>query len=340
MADTIIPEMIDKPLDEIVLKNGIDKKMEYELILQGLNYYEKAHCQRWWISFSDYVTWEDYKNKGYQHIADVVKDVHDHVQKATGKPVQLKLAFMPTEITRTSPFFPMGREEKVNRPLYNNFIIKNNWGTISVSGPKLSIQDESVLLAVLFLVKKYKSEKINTDYAELCQIMGISRGTNQYKAVEEGLERLAKAIVSTKLFDTKNLDKQDVVRSITGSILSNVDQKPKSTTVSITVNPYFLSLYGANMTTGIDLNVWSKLKGDVTKALYRFLESHKGSGGVPYGLATLVLAINLNTEQRLCDLRKLIRKSLAELQKNGIIQKWKMDKNDLVHLITKAITKK
>ncbi len=238
---------------------------------------------------------------------------------------------MPTEIARTSPFFPMGRAEKSNRPVYNDFIIKNNWGTITISGQKLSIQDESVLLAVLFLVKKYKADKFSTDYAEICQIMGISRGHNSYKSIEEGLERLAQSIVNTKLFDTANLGKREVVRSITGSILSNVDQKTQSTKVDITVNSYFLALYGANMTTGIDLDKRAKLKGDVAKALYRFLETHTG-GGVPFGLATLILAINLNTEQPLFTIRKIVRNALAELQKNGIIKRWKIDKNDLVHI--------
>ncbi len=331
MAGKTIPELNENKPDETFAMSGENKKKEYELILQGLSGHEKAHCQRWWIEFSDYVSWDDYKKKGYQHIAEVVKEVQDHVQKATGKPSQLKLAFMPTEIARTSPFFPIGREAKSDRPLYNNFIIKNNWGTISVSGEQLSIQDESVLLAALFLVKKYKTERFSTDYTEICQIMGINRGKNPYKSIEQSLLRLSNAIVQTKLFDTGNPKKNDVVRIISGSILSNVDMKPKSTKVDITVNPYFLALYGVNMTTSIDLDKRSKLKGDVAKALYRFLETHKG-GGVPFGIATLILALNLNTEQPLFTIRKIIRKALAELQKNELIEKWKIDKNDLVHI--------
>ena len=331
MAKIIIPEKIDKPPGEIIVTNGIDKKNEYELILQSLPRHEKAICQKWYVEFSDYVTWEDYKKGGYKYLSDVVDEVKDHILKVTGKPEQLKLAFMPTEIARTSPFFPMGRAEKADRHLYKDFVIKNNWGTITVSGEKLSIQDESVLLAVLFLVKKYKKEHISTDYAELCHIMGIERGTTQYKAIEEGLSRLAKAVVETQLFDTANLKKQEVIRKITGSILSSVDQKPKSTKVNININPYFLALYGANLTTCINLEKRSQLKGDVSKALYRFLETHTGSG-VPYGIATIVLAINLNADQRLCDIRKIIKKALGELQKLEIIKKWNIDKNDLVFI--------
>ena len=331
MDDVIIPELVDNSLGEIAVTNSIDKKNEYELILQGLTGHEKAHCQRWYIEFSDYVTWEDYKKKGYQHLAEVVEEVQNHILKATGKPQQLKLAFMPTEIARTSPFFPMSRANMKQRLIYTNFVIDNKWGTIKVSGPQLSISDESVLLAVLFLAKKYKADKFGTDYAELCKIMGIERGNNTYKAIADSLERLTMSIVNTKLFDTENLEKREVVRSVSGAILSNVDQKQKATTVEISLNPYFLALYGANLTTGIDLERRSKIKGDISKALYRFLETHKG-GGVPYGLLTLCQAINLNTEQRVSDIRKIIRKAFAELQRQGIIKRWKMDKNDLIHL--------
>jgi len=331
VAKIIIPEKIDNPPGEIIVTNGIDKKNEYELILQSLPRHEKAICQKWYVEFSDYVTWEEYKKGGYKYLADVVEQVNDHIQKVTGKPQQLKLAFMPTEIARTSPFFPMGRAEKSDRPMYKDFIIKNKWGTITVSGEKLSIQDESVLLAVLFLVKKYKSDKFSTDYAEICRIMGISRGPNTYKTIKVGLTRLAKSVVETNLFDTANLDKHKIVRSITGAILSNVDQQPESTKVDITVNPYFLALYGANMTTGINLDKRAQLKSDVAKALYRFLETHTG-GGIPFGLATLILAINLNAEQPLFTIRKIVRKALAELQKNGVCKRWKIDKNDLVYI--------
>lgn len=304
-------------------------KEEFERNLKALPAQEQKYYHQWWTAFQEVVTWDQFRSGGYKILAETTQEVNDHIVKITGKPEQLKLAFMPTEIARTSPFFPMSRMEMKDRPLYKEFVIKNKWGSIAVSGPKLSIQDESVLLAILFLAKKIKSERIKTDYAELCGIMMVSRGLNSYKSIEESLKRLTKTIVDTDLYESGNNEK--VVRSITGSILSNVDQKQGSTTVEILLNPYFLTLYGANLTTGIKLDLRAKLKGDVTKALYRFLETHTG-GGVPYGMLTLCYAINLNTEQPFFEIRKLIRRSLAELQKQGYIKRWKIDKNDLVYI--------
>lgn len=331
MVNKTILELENIPLGESVVKNETDQRKEYELAVQGVEPEEKKHFMKWWISFQDLVTWEDFKKKGYQHLSNVVEEVHEHILKAQGKPEQLKLAFMPKEIARTSPFFPMKRADMSNRPLYKDFVIENRWGTITVSGPKLSINDESVLLAVLFLAKKHRTERFETDYNEICGIMGVSRGTTQYTAIAEGLERLASSIVNTKLYETENLEKREIARSITGAILSNVDQTPKSTKVSVFLNPYFLALYGANMTTGLNLDKRAKLKGDVAKALYRFLETHSG-GGVPFGLITLCNAVNLNTDQPKAEIRKVVRKSLAELQKQGNIKRWKIDKKDLVHI--------
>lgn len=331
MVTKTILETEDKPLGETVVKNGTDPQKAYELGLAKVKPDERSHYMKWWAAFQDMVTWEDFQKQGYQHLSNIVEEVHEHILKAQGKPEQLKLAFMPKEIARTSPFFPMKRSDMADRPLYKDFVIENRWGTITVSGPKLSINDESVLLAVLFLAKKHKTERFSSNYNEVCQIMGVSRGKNSYTAIADSLSRLAKSIVETNLYDAANSNKRTIVRSITGAIISNVDQQPQSTTVNISLNPYFLALYGANMTTGINLDKRAKLKGDVAKALYRFLETHSG-GGVPFGLITLCNAINLNTDQPKAEIRKVIRKSLAELQKQGNVKRWKIDKKDLVHI--------
>jgi len=70
MADAMITDFEEKPLAKNIMENGIERKKEYDLIMQSLSGLEKVHCQRWWIEFSDFVTWEDYKKKGYQHLAE------------------------------------------------------------------------------------------------------------------------------------------------------------------------------------------------------------------------------------------------------------------------------
>lgn len=307
-------------------------RQEFDIALQKIdNPSERKYFHQWYVQLQDSISWDAFKARGYQDIKDVVNDVICHVTKSTGKPEQLKLAFMPTAMARTSPFYPMSRADMKTRPLYKDFEIKNRWGSITITGPKLSIQDESVLLSILVLVKKHKNEVIKTDYAELCENMGVNRGSNQYSAISDCLKRLTKTVVDTNLYSTKNGEGQKIIRSITGAMISNVDQVPESTKVIIYMNPYFVALYGANLTTGIDLDKRAKIKGDVAKALYRFLETHTGSG-VPFGLMTLCHAINVNVEQQIYEIRKVIRKALSELQKQGHVKRWKIDRNDLIYI--------
>ena len=303
--------------------------IEYETLLPTIPQGERQAFQAWFVEFQDLVTWEKFKSQGYRHIVEVRRDLEKHILQVTGKPQQLKLAFMPTTMARTSPFFPMPKHSTKDRPSYQNFIIENRWGRITVSGPKLSIYDESVLLALLVLAKKHKSERFQTSYSELCDMMNVTRGVNPYRAIKDSLKRLAGAVVDTELYDSEASRK--VIESITGVMVTHVRQQEQTSAVDIEISPYFLSLYGANLTTSLDVTERSKLKGDVTKALYRFIQTHR-PGAVPFGLMTLCHGINLNTEQPLAEIRKQIRPALAELKKHGHIKSWRIDKTDNVYL--------
>ena len=81
-------------------------KEEFDKALATIPTEEVGHFQKWYVAFQDTVEWEQFKSEGYRHVAEVVKDVEKHVTKVMGKPKQLKLAFMPMELARTSPFFP------------------------------------------------------------------------------------------------------------------------------------------------------------------------------------------------------------------------------------------
>lgn len=304
---------------------------EYNRALTELPPNERKHFQNWFVEHQEVVTWEQYKSQGYKQVAAVKEEIENHILQVTGKPQQLKLAFMPNEMARTSPFFPMSRAEMKDRPLYQDFVIENRWGRISISGPRLSIGDESVLLALLVLVKRYKTDKFKTSCAELCEIMGISRGKNQYAAISASLDRLTSAAINTALFKAGS-EKKEVSRWIKGTIISNVDFETDTGKIEVSLNPYFLGLYAANLTTSLDVVERSKLKGDTAKALYRFIQTHK-PGAVPFGLLTLCLGINLNVDQPKSEIRRQVRAAIAELKKHGHIKNGKIDKVDNVHLI-------
>ena len=308
---------------------GMDKA-EFDKLLPSLPREEHKAFQEWFIAYQDFTTWDEFKSKGYRHVMEVKDDIEKHILDVTGKPQQLKLAFMPTTIARTSPFFPMSKAEMKNRPLYQDFVIENRWGRITISGPRLSIYDESVLLTLLVLAKKHKSDHIQTSFSEMCETMGVARGANTYAAISASLKRFRQAVIDTELYK-KDSEKKEVARLIGGAIVSSVDQETESGKIKVTLNPYFLALYGANLTTSLDVGERAKLKGDTTKALYRFIQTHK-PGSVPFGLLTLCHGINLNTEQPLFEIRKQIRPALTELKKHGHIKSWKIDQVDNVYI--------
>lgn len=306
-------------------------KNEYEAMVPSIPLPERKAFLTWYMSYQEIVDWEQFKAQGYQLVAEAVQAIQAHVEKEDGKPQQLQLfAPMPTELARTSPFFPINRKDV--RKTYDEFHIDHPWGHIVMSGPQLSIYDESVLLAILLLVKKNHSCQITTTSGELCGLMRCSRGTAQYKAIEKSLIRLAKTTIDTQLQEREG-GKKKQVRRITGPMLSCVDQEAKQNKIVVTVNTYFLALYGVSLTTSLDVEKRASLKGDVPKALFRFLETHKPSStGKPgFGLLVLARAINLSLDKPLIEIRRQIRGALRELRKHNYVKKgWRIDKNDLV----------
>lgn len=303
---------------------------EYNDLLPAIPKGEQRAFHTWFIEHQDLVTWETFKSQGYQSVIKVKQEIEKHVTEITGKPKQLQLAFMPTEMARTSPFFPMNRKDAKDRPIYQNFVIENSWGRITVSGPRLSIYDESVLLSLLILARRHKSECFQTTYSELCDLMNVSRGANPYQAISDSLKRLAGAVVDTELYDSTN--KKKVIESVTGVMVTHVRQQEKTSNIEVEISRYFLALYGANLATALNVDKRAKLKGDTAKALYRFIETHRQSN-VPFGLLTLCHGINYNTDQPLFEIRRKIRAALAELKKQGHIKYWKIDKSDNVYIM-------
>lgn len=292
---------------------------------------ERRAFQAWYIEHQDAVSWETFKAQGYRHAVQVKEEIEQHILEITGKPHQLKLAFMPSSMARTSPFFIMGKQEMKDRPVYQDLVIENNWGRITISGPKLSIYDESILLALLVLARKHKADDFRTTLSELCEIMGISRGKSQYNAIAAALKRLTKVTLDTELFKADS-SRKEVSRWIIGHIVDEADMETEAGKIRVRISPSFLTIYAANLATGLDVEKRARLKGDTARALYRFLKTHTFNGPAPFHLLTLAHAVNLNTDQPLFEVRKQLRTALSELKKDEHLKVWRIDKNDMVFL--------
>lgn len=280
--------------------------------------------------------WYQERLKQYDKIAvngrhsDTQKETDEAKKLITDQPPpheQLMFSFMPTRLTRTSPFFPMSKRAMKNRP-YEELEWETSWGMMRVEGKRLSIYDESVLLSLLVLVKKHRTHAFETTQNELCRIAKTHTGRDTYNAIWESIKRLSKTSIDLDIMEGKGKARK-YVKQMTGPILTFGERSPKTGKLCIVFNMYFLEMYAASFITTLDLEFRASLKGDVAKALYRFYKSQRD---LKYTCHALVLAkaVNINTDLPLRKIRERIRTGNRELKKKGFLTKHLINKNDIV----------
>ncbi len=272
--------------------------------------------------------WE--KSMPAYQIKQATDEVKNYISKQSpGPPDQQTFSFLPTKMTRVSPFFPLSKRAMEDRPL-EELTWENPWGTFKVTGRRLSIYDESVLLAVLLLMRKYRTETFHTTRHALCKVMGITPAKDTYRMVWESLDRLTGTKISLSIWGAKTKGKKrKTKRQMVNTILSGANQDEDTGKILITVNPYFTQMYGESFITNLDLRFRAMLAGDITKALYRFYEGQRESNYQCH-LLTLAKAINLNVEMETFRLRSRVRIGLRELRKKGFLRRWTISKSDIV----------
>ena len=274
-------------------------------------------------------------------ITESVKQVKEHVVQQPQPHKQMMFSFIPTTMTRTSPFFPMSKQQMKERPYERGLMWETPWGRITVAGERLSVYDETVLLSLLTLVKKHQSEAFETTQYELCRIAGVKPATNTYNAVWNGIERLSKTDVKIEIWKGKGKGRK-LFDELGGPIISFRHRRHRRGKLKIALNVYFLKMYAEGFLTGLDLRFRAQLKGDTAKALYRFFQGQKpfyDKGKFEIQLLKLCVAINLetNTDQR--RLREQIRKGLKELRKQKYLKQWQLNKQDIVTVWKKGTKK-
>jgi len=264
------------------------------------------------------------------------------IEPAPRKKRQQYFSFMPTPMARTSPFFPMSDKQKKHRP-HETVAWETSWGKIEVSGPRLSIFDEDVLLAILALLKmSQKREETTTDNGQptytvrtsgyaICKYLQTPAGKNVYTAIEGAIDRMTATKV--KLDVTEHIKgKKNSVFSMGGTILSGWTWDKKTGEMTVTLNPYFYETFKDGLLTYLDLTLRRRLKGEISKALLRFYESHQANPIMH--MLTIADAINLR-DMPPFRLKARLRTAFQELKKIGYLKNSKIQKNGTV-----AVTKK
>jgi hypothetical protein len=267
-----------------------------------------------------------------ESLSQLTDKARKHVEKFVKVPSeQLTLSFMPTDFTRTTPFFPMSKRHMKDRP-YEELTWENPWGKVSMSGKRLSIHDESVLLALLHLVKKQKTHRVSTTMYQLCKVQGVSAGKSQYNTIFKSFARLRKTTFVIRYTKGKGKKKERVMSEIWGFV-DGIILDEKTGKLAVSVNGYFLKMYGEGFVTSLDIGFRASLKGDITKALYRFLQGQGPfikKGKYEIHLLKLCAAINLDANKPMKKLKWEIKNGLKELRKQKYIRRYMVPKNDVV----------
>lgn len=278
------------------------------------------------------------------HAKHVAAEIKTEIAPRSALPPEqgwLCFAPMPTDLCRVSPFFPMNPRQMENREAFRSMVIANNaWGNVTYSGFKLSTFEEDVLLAILALLK---TAKLANEDCPVWTYIGPLRpiltamgyrttGKRNYERVKAALELLAGAVVKVQ---TKK-GKWSISSMLAGAVGDD-----KGATVAVTVNPYFAEMYAAGSVNLLDLAKRAELSRPVSKALHRFITSHRGDWRGHF--LTLAAAINLGVDKPQKEVRRQIRQAMSELRKVGVLAPRSKFSGDVVTLAvlqagTKAVT--
>ena len=266
----------------------------------------------------------------------IIKDASEYVKKHISRqpPVQRFFSFMPTMLTRVSPFHFKARIKYKEWPLVRlNSGDANSWGRMQVVGELLVIFDETILFGLLALMTKYQSDAFEATLDELCGLADVQPTATNFSAIWKSIQRLAGTRIDLELFSGKGRKRKDL-KEMTGSILSFADIDKASESIRVVVNPYFLEMYAASFVTNIDLKFRARLKSDVSKAFYRFYQGqYEGESDIE--LLRLARAVNLDTDLEIRRLKDKVRSGLKELEQKGYLDKYQITKENRV-IISKS----
>jgi len=266
----------------------------------------------------------------------IIKDASEFVKKHISRqpPVQRFFSFMPTMLTRVSPFHFKGKMKYTEWPLVRQDSgDANSWGKMRLVGELLIIFDETILFALLALMTKFQSDAFETNQDELSHLADVQPTPNSYNAIWKSIQRLAGTRIDLELFSGKGRKRKDL-KELTGSILSFADIDRETGSIRVVVNPYFLEMYADSFVTNIDLRFRSSLKSDVSKAFYRFYQGQYESES-DIDIARLARAVNLETDLEMRRLKDKVRIGLKELQKQGYLKQYQITRDNRV-IIEKA----
>lgn len=247
----------------------------------------------------------------------------------------------PTDMTRCNPFFPVNPNAGMSsRPDYlERYVIRSGkWGAVTFTGPRLTVYDEDVLVAILALlydknnsplfnlVKDTETEEQTLTYkgpaAKILRGMGYARPSgSDYERLFKTLDRFT--VSALRLEVSTGTAIQGASRapriSTMASIISrsSIDEATKN--VIITINPFFYKTFLEGTVTMLNAGTRIKLRSPIAKVLYRFVMSQKREIAYSGSFQPLAEALNMDMTQPAFKTRQNLRKAIATLIEKNIL---------------------
>jgi len=237
-------------------------------------------------------------------LAEIHNSISTAIEKEARKPVQLQLSWMPTKTARVSFFRPIA-DQKL-KGVHTDIKRKSAWGSLLVFGPGLNIVDEGIFLSVLQCVKDKRRPTVKLNFSHLCRLLGITVHSKNTKRIKKGLIKLAQTSFTFEMKGGKWAVKH---------VLTDASGNNDMTVISL--DPWLYDQFLSNEITLINLPFRQSLRGDITKSLYRFLVSHRGTQR--YTLETLTSALNMDAGAELFRTRDRIKRAFGQLRNKGFL---------------------
>lgn len=238
----------------------------------------------------------------------------------------------PTDITRVSPFFPLNRQEMgKNRRYFEDVkIVDNSWGSIHYTGPQLSIVDEDVFVALMVLISGNHKHIHVVDDKTTFEFKGGASvllrtmypsdrrpSKSDYTRLIDSLNRMMAAVIKLSVVSQVDSDGKPMKQVFLRHMLEYANWDEVTKQLEVRVSPFFYLAYTQGNVTYLDSLSRYDLSGSISKAMYRFIQSHreKYSGGY----MVLAAALNMNLTQPRKEIRRKLRDGVTELVKKGIL---------------------
>ena len=330
LPDELLDVWINVPWDKI------SEQEKTSLLMPSDPYYRDLLLRTHWIK----------RPTDDESAKEQAKEIHGAIMPAgQPRPEQMRFSFspFPTQLSRTSPFFPLSTIEIGHREYIRDMEIASHaWGSLTYSGPKLSVYDEDYLMILLALLcdansRIEESGEQGATYTyvgnvrQILKLKGIENpGAKYYKTVIEAYTLMAGASFS---LTTRKHGKGGTAKdtSYVNNIITNIVYKHGSGNIRVTVNPYFYQAYANGFVTWLDVKIRARLKSPSAKAMYRFIMSQRDDH---WEGPLLTLASSTNTDLGLpkIKIRERLKKAISELVSVGVLQKKSCIKKDVIDL--------